>query len=279
MRVTYRNMSYALLLVVVACRTAAPPVIRFAPAGTAAQKVRQDVPLSASERAALTPENLQALTQDQVNQIYARLSGGPIPDGPTRGDLFFPRGANGRAQLREVAGPLPPALSHLATLRVERLARSFWRGKVFYRSQGILRNRIDDLTLIKPLIRDEDKIQRLALDGEETWLLFPARVSCGPSRFDAPTKSIIIDYARGHEIDGYREIPDKLAGPERLNILDEMRLVRPGFYLGRVYFGDRFALNFTIVDPSIAAAASTAEPRSEDCDAEADRGVLRNLSR
>ena len=51
----------------------------------------------------------------------------------------------------------------------------------------------------------------------------------------------MIDYSRGNEVGGYRDIPDRLAGPERLNIRDEVRIVRPGFYLGRAYFGQRFA--------------------------------------
>ena len=50
-------------------------------------------------------------------------------------------------------------------------------------------------------------------------------------------KSTVIDYSRGKEVEGYREIPDKLAGPEALNIRDEVRIIRPGFYLGRAYFG------------------------------------------
>ncbi|MBM4194977.1 MAG: hypothetical protein FJ202_11455 [Gemmatimonadetes bacterium] len=29
-----------------------------------------------------------------------------------------------------------------------------WRGKVFYRSQGILRNRIDELTILRPIVGD-----------------------------------------------------------------------------------------------------------------------------
>ena len=107
-----------------------------------------------------------------------------------------------------------------------------------------------------PIIRDADSIQKLTFDNETTWLLFPARLSCGESRFDSTRRSIIVDYTEGPKIQGYRDVPDRLAGPEGLNIRDEIRLVRPGFYLGRAYFDGRFGLNFTLIDPAGAAAAT-----------------------
>jgi hypothetical protein len=201
-----------------------------------------------------------------VDQIYARLMAGPIPDGPYRGDLFFPRDRSGKARIRDLPEPAPRLLSHVAALRVERLGRAFWKGKVFFRTQRILRNRIEDVALLEPIIKNADTIPKLTFDGETTWLLFPARVSCGESRLDTGRSSIVIDYSRGPEIDGYRRVPDALAGSEGLNIRDEVRLVRPGFYLGRAYFGERFALNFTLVDPAIGTAPRQSSDVPEDCD-------------
>ncbi len=251
--VAMRSVIVVLLLGLAACRTVIAPAVRFAPENTDPRQVRRDLPLTADERAAVTPENLRSLTQDQVGQIYARLTAGPIPDGPYQGDLFFPRDANHRARLRDVT-VLPSAIAHLATLPVERLARVLWRGKVFDRSQRILRNRVEDVAILRPLLRDDDTIPRLTLDGRTTWLLFPARVACGPSLLDAPHQAIVLDYSQAEGIEGYREIPDRLAGRERLDIRDEIRLVRPGFYLGRVYFGGKFTLNFTLLSPTAAAA-------------------------
>jgi len=88
-----------------------------------------------------------ALTQEQVDQVYIRLTAGPIGDGPYRGDLFFPRDADGHARISDVAGPLPGVLGNIALLRVEDLGRALWKGKVSFRSQGVLRNRIDDLAI------------------------------------------------------------------------------------------------------------------------------------
>jgi hypothetical protein len=134
---------------------------------------------------------------------------------------------------------------------------------MFFREEGALRNRIEELKVLKAIIRDAESIPTVTFEGKTTWLLFPAKLSCGDSRFDAARKSIVIDYAKGSTIKGYREVPDALAGPERLDIFDEVRLIRPGFYLGRAYFRGSFGLNFTLIDPAVAG---TAAPRpGGDC--------------
>lgn len=246
------------LLMVAACRTATAPAIRFAPPGTDLARLQSDFPLSDAERRALTPENLKALTQDQVDQIYARLSPGRMPDGPFRGDLFFPRDRDGRARLDELvpSASASPLTGAIAGLRIEQFGRLLWKGKVFFRSQGIIRNRIEDAALLKLIVNDPATIPKLTFDGQTTWLLFPAQLSCSASRFDAARHSITIDYAKGPTIEGYRPIPDALAGSDGLKIFDEVRIIRRGFYLGRAYFGDRLGLNFTLVDPAALASGS-----------------------
>ena len=93
-----------------------PPSVTFAPAGT--DTIKKEFALSDAERAALTRENLRTLTQDQVDQIYKRLKAGRIPDGPFRGDLFFPRDQSGTAHLADVPEPAPAVLAHVASLRL-----------------------------------------------------------------------------------------------------------------------------------------------------------------
>jgi hypothetical protein len=247
------------------CHKAAPP-IHFAPSDTDIARLRSEFALTPSERAALTPETLKLFTQDQLDQIYKRLSTGPIPDGPFRGDLFFPRGGNKNASVGEMSGAGSEIVTKIAAMPAEQLGRAFWRGKVFFRSQGILRNRIENLAFLKPIIPDPDSIPKLTFDGQTTWLLFPAKLSCGNSLLDPANRSIVIDYTKGSEVEGYREIPDKLAGPEGLDIRDEVRQVRPGLYLGRAYFRNQFRLNFTLLDPATAANANA--PAAEmDCGA------------
>jgi hypothetical protein len=252
--------------IVAACRTAAPN-IRFAPPGTDPNRLRSEFPLTDAERAALTPQSLRALTQEQVDQVYHRLSSGAIPDGPFRGDLFFPRDRDGNARIGDLADPAAlPRLANVAALKAESLGRMLWRGKVLFRAQGLVRNRIEDLAILKPIITDADTVPKLTFDGATTWLLFPATLACGASRLEPARRSILIDYARTAELDGYRPVPDQLGGPEGLNIFDEIRQVRRGFYLGRSYFGARFALNFTLLDPAAAPDAPPAPDVPVDCE-------------
>jgi hypothetical protein len=258
-------IAVAVWSIAAACRTAAPN-IRFAPPGTDPARLRAEFALTDAERAVLTPESFRGLTQEQVDQVYHRLSSGAIPDGPFRGDLFFPRDRDGNARIGDLADPAAlPRLANLAALKAEILGRMLWRGKVLFRSQGLVRNRIEDLAILRPIITDPDTVPKLKFDGATTWLLFPATLACGASRFEPSRRSILIDYARTAELDGYRPVPDKLGGPEGLNIFDEIRIVRRGFYVGRSYFGPRFALNFTLLDPATAADASAVPDTQVDC--------------
>src|SRR4051812_38912763 len=241
-------VSCAAILLTTACHHT--PLVRFAPNGTDAAILRSNYPLTAEERQRLTPGNVKELTQAQIDQIYLRLSTGPMPDGPFRGDLFFPRGSHRGERVRDLNVALPPQLDSLAAMPIEHLGRALWKGKVFFRAEGILRNRIDDLAILKPLIPDSSTIPRLTFDGQTTWLLFPAKTSCGASLLEPAQHAIIIDYSKGPEVQGYRDNPDRLAGKDALDIHDEVRLVRPGFYIGRAYFRGQFRLNFTLVDPA-----------------------------
>src|SRR5690349_10861669 len=87
-----------------------PPSIPFASYGNDyASKpdfaqVEYQYPLTKEQRMKLTPQNIQKFDQEQVDQIYARLTAGPIPDGPHDGDLFFAKGIRGRARLAEIVG-------------------------------------------------------------------------------------------------------------------------------------------------------------------------------
>ena len=252
------------------------PAIRFAPAGEGhARKpdlamVEHDFPLTLDELQRLTPDNLKNFSQEQLDQIYARLTAGPIPDGAFDGGLVFPKGESGDRRLAEIVGGLPGLAVELKLHRVEDLGHALWKGKVFYRNDRLLRNRIEDLALLKPIIEgDLSTIQKISVDGKDQWLLFPAKLYCGQSLLDSRRESIIIDYFFTDEIPGYRQKPDFLAGRNGLAVRDEIRMVRPGFYLGRAYAGKAFLLNFMLYNKSIAerdgpAFASTGKA-AEDC--------------
>ena len=116
----------------------------------------------------------------------------------------------------------------------------------------MLRNRIDDLSALKKLGLVEGDPKKLSVNGKDAWLLFPAKLYCGQSLFDSRRESIIIDYFFTEEIPGYQEKPDFLAGRRGIRVRDEIRMVRPGFYLGRAYLDRVFGLNFTLYNKAIA---------------------------
>ena len=204
--------------------------------------------------ARVTPKYLGSLDQEQVDQIYARLTAGPIPDGAYEGDLFFAKGGSGKLRAAEIVGGLKGFAVRVKGKKLETLGKVLWKGKVFYRDEGVLRNRIEDLAILAPIIDDPLSVPKIDVDHRDAWLLFPGRLYCGQSLLDGRRESIIIDYAFSDDISGYREKPDYLASRRGFQVRDEIRMIRPGFYLGRTYLGRAFALNFTLYNEHVANA-------------------------
>ena len=235
-----------------------PPDIKFAPDNADARQkmdlaeVEYRFPLLPADLSKITPANLATLSQEQIDQIYARLSAGPIPDGPFDGEILFPRGSSGKFRVAEIMGGLAGSALQLKGIALDAVGESLWHGKVFYRDERVLRNRIDDLSALKKVGLVEGDPKKTSVDGKEAWLLFPAKLYCGQSLFDSRRESIIIDYFFTEEIPGYQEKPDFLAGRRGVRVRDEIRMVRPGFYLGRAYLDRVFGLNFTLYNKAIA---------------------------
>ncbi len=254
-----------------------PPAVPFAQSGERYSdkidlaRLEHESPLTPADLMKITPDNLKGATQEQVDQIYARLTAGPIPDGVYDGQMFFPKGSSERARLAEiVGGGIKGFVVDIKAATLEHIGEFIWKGKVFYRSEGVLRNRIEDLRLLKPIVGPNvESIQKLDIDGKDAWLLFPAKLYCGQSLLDGRRESVIIDYAFTDDLSGYRDMPDVLAGREGLEIRDEIRMVRPGFYLGRAYIKKVFALNFTLYNKAVADKESpsfvSAATVNEDC--------------
>lgn len=254
-----------------------PPPIPFSKSGEQYSdkvdfaRLEHESPLTPADLMKITLDNLKGATQEQIDQIYARLTAGPIPDGVYDGQMFFPKGSSERARLAEIiGGGIKGFVVDRKAATLEHIGEFVWKGKVFYRSEGVLRNRIEDLLLLKPIVGpDVEKIKKLDVDGKDAWLLFPAKLYCGQSLLDGRRESVIIDYAFTDDLPGYREMPDGLAGREGLEIRDEIRMVRPGFYLGRAYMKKVFALNFSLYNKAVADKESTSFVGSgtvnEDC--------------
>jgi hypothetical protein len=302
---TVRLAALALaLLVASAARLAAQsgPNIPFAPIEDTALKdpdnpakkfrvdfarVESDVPLTRQHLMRITPQNIANLTQEQVDQIYGRITAGPIPDGQYAGSLFFSRGdrvapqANLRTRLEQILGGLEGRLAGSGIEVLEDIGGKLWKGKVFFREQRILRNMIENTPVIQVLTDKPETVQTttvprqgplgklLGFQRDTVWLLFPAKLYCGQSLLDGRRESVIVDYNYSDEIEGYRASPDSLGGRGGLRIRDEIRMIRPGFYLGRAYTNRAFLLNFTLYNADVAnrdgPAFSSGGAIAEDC--------------
>jgi hypothetical protein len=241
-------------------------------------RVEAEFPLSRANLLTLTPDLIGTLTQEQVDQIYGRLTAGPIPDGPFLGDFFFAKGDNERARLEEILGGIRGRLAGAGVSLLESIANDLWKGKVFYRDKRIARTMIQSRAAIRQLVADPDTVETMTVP-DETWLsrifptraflLFPAKVHCGQSLLDARRESIVIDHNYNDEVEGYRASPDSLAGRGGLRLRDEIRMIRPGFYLGRIYANRMFLANVTLYNPAVADSQQDAfmagTPAPEDC--------------
>jgi hypothetical protein len=244
------------LMALAACISLPPPQIKFAPYGELYTtkpdfaRVEHEFPFAPADLAKLTPENLAFYDQEQIDQIYARLTAGVIPNGLFDGGPFFPKGDSGDKCSGEVIGRLR---AEVKSNKLKLLCQYLWQKKVFHRDSRVAQNRIDEVAPFEHLIQiDTATIPRINVNGQGQWLMFPARLYCGQSLLDSRRESIIVDYAYSEEISSYRELPDYLTGRRGMQVRDEMRMIRPGFYLGRAYLGKFFLLNFTLYNKELA---------------------------
>ena len=251
-------LALSAVIALAGCGKEDPPDIAFAPYTTDYAgkpdfaQVEYRFPLGPADLAKITPENLAVLNQEQLDQIYARLSAGPIPDGPFDGSIILSEGESGKLRAGEIVGGFAGFALHLKGIAVDKIGELLWKGKVFYRDERVLRNRIEDLETFRKLGLIEGDPQKIVVSGKDAWLLFPAKLYCGQSLIDSRRESIIIDYAFTDELPGYQEKPDFLAGRRGLKVRDEIRMVRPGLYLGRAYMDRVFVLNFVLYNEDIA---------------------------
>ena len=226
-------------------------------------EVEARFPLSRADVAALTPDMLAEMSQEEIDQIYARLTAGPMPEGYYASTLFFAGEGNLHERLEEIVGTLPGRIASASLEGLVGIADVIWKGKVFFPKEGIARTPVQDIPPLRLLVDDPDTLAsatipragplRHLLPSDSVWLLFPAKVYCGQSLIDGRRESIVIDYNYGDEIEGFRSRPDALLARGGMALRDEMRMVRPGFYLGRAYVGRTFLMNFTLANPRVAA--------------------------
>lgn len=231
------------------------------------------------QRQAIKPEDFQKLTQEEIDQIYIRLSSGSIQPGKYKG-LVVQKGE----LIQKAKKIMLSKFSDIANFGrhfcgsneskdqikdqdfVECLAEMAWKGKQIYEPD----RQTGEVKLLNAISKKVGVALKIALVpffkgldpknwlwrttddffGESKFMLFPAQVYCGQSLFDHRRESILIDYAWGREVSSnFIKKIEEIAGRGFLNIRDEIRMVRPGLYLGRAYSNKIFLLNFVLYNP------------------------------
>jgi hypothetical protein len=231
-------------------------------------RAESEYPMKREKLRSVTLNNLRGFDQEQLDQLYGHLTAGPIPDGQYQGEILFQKGSSGKYRAAEIVGGLKSIGVDIATDKLTALGETLWKGKVFYRNQRLLRNKMEKLdVLTKFFPAKQNDIEQLKAQSNKEF--FPAKLYCGQSLLDSRRESVIIDYAFTNELPGYREVPDALGGRDGLLIRDEIRMVRPGLYLGRAYMNGVFGLNFALYNEAVAKSQTDEWVRTgkvaEDC--------------
>jgi hypothetical protein len=227
--------------------------------------------------APLTPPMRQALSPEELDQIYIRLNSGSIVPGSYRGSAIM-KGATATAAKNLI----------LKKLRgVQLIGKAFcgqkdpfecfmeiaWKGKRIYAPESstgeyALRNAVSKVTALgikatlmpmKDQLNPENWLLKTLkpFDGDLKYMLFPAHLFCGQSNIDHRKESIVADYAWGSDFKPFIEGIDELFGRNLLNLREEFRMVRPGLYLGRAYAQKIFLFNFVLFNPEADPSASS----------------------
>lgn len=169
-------------------------------------------PLSREQREIITRDQLMGASRYQLDHLYQKISAGSLPNGDYKGSV---------PDIYQILN----ADSQRLDKRFLRQLLSLWDGKVFYPEQGFLMNRV----------------------GSQ--LRYPAKLSCGLSKSETQEPAIILDYRMAWTIPGYFFWTDWWVTGHGLNVVDEIRMVHPGLYLGQMYLSERFALYFILENP------------------------------
>lgn len=183
------------------------------------------------------PQAIQNWEQEMLDRLYACLTAGPIPVGFMEGSVILANGGNFDMFQKYILAKLNLPIDSGKT---KKFAESIWKGKNFKPETKSLLNQIgtDAITIMTT------QWPHIRIPGNQR---FPAKVFCGTSLLDGRRESIVIDYFNSEDMKAdYVDSVDWIAGKKGLKVRDEVRMVRPGFYLGRAYMDRVFALNFTL---------------------------------
>lgn len=227
--------------------------------------------LTEADRRSITVPYLKSLNQEKLDQLYARLVSGPIPTGNFRGSVI----SRNEIVLKIEDRILKEALDKKGIWvslakwvlgkvcgtedKIDCFAELLWSGKQFRPPNEY--GEIELRNAISPKMKWSMITRPLKLEGishalknvkpekfydEKRLMLFPAQVYCGLSLLDARRESVIIDYAYGDDFKDFIPEVDGLVARNGSWIRDEIRMIRPGLYLGRAYVDKIFLLNFVL---------------------------------
>jgi hypothetical protein len=139
--------------------------------------------------------DLLRMSSDELDELFRRSTGGELPDGEAEGTVLVQSGT-------KLAGPAAKLIHFFA-----------WKGKVFDRDKGELRNEIlpFGIEAVRAKVYRDDSW----LDGKET---------------------IVLDYSKTSLVAHW--------------IRDEIRTVGPGLYLGLVFWERDKVLHFALQFPT-----------------------------
>lgn len=216
----------------------------------------------------LKPNDLRHLSMEEFNQIYARLSSGPMPLGDYSGYVLQKPPIYSALRKRVLKQAF--SLGQFATLgkqicgkEVEDCLFEFiWKGKRFWPRDDL--GRIMAKTIFNPiasgfkipLIPDFLRTKKLeeAIDFTEGLIdrnsltIFPMQTFCGISQVDTRRESIVVEATFGDEfgLPHYLSLRDEVVTRKGLDITEEYRMLRSGLYIGKVYTNKIFLFNVVL---------------------------------
>lgn len=231
-------------------------------------EVERLAPLNLETLKDIRPNDLRALSMEQFNQLYARLSSGPMPLGDYRGYVMQKPPIYNAIKKRVLKQVM--LFSQVATLAKQVCQKEaedclfefIWKGKRFWpkdeqdqimsktlvnpASAGFKNTRVPDFLrfnfLDKALDFTEGVIDKTSLT------FFPMHTYCGISQVDTRRESIIADAGFGDDfgLPSYVGLRDEVVTRKGLSITEEYRQLRPGLYIGKVYTNKLFLFNVVL---------------------------------
>jgi hypothetical protein len=152
-------------------------------------EVQRRYPLSRTHLTALSPDNVKTLPQEKLDQIYGRITAGPLPSGAYRSEIFFAPDGSLKDRLAEVVGGFEGRLVGTTIDTLLLMVGAVWTGKIFDRDQAVVRTSIENLAPLQAFLGDTETIMtatiprqgplRFVMPDQKVWALFPASFIAG----------------------------------------------------------------------------------------------------